>query len=535
MLYITLCFFLAQQGNLDTGGALTANQAAIDNQDLRLVLRVEPARKTISGFSETRYGLLKDKLAILELELVDTLKVTRVRINGADRPYKHGNHKLMIQLAEQNNESILVRIEYEGHPWEATRPPWSGGFNWSLTDAGKPWVGVSAQGEGGQVWFPSKGHQVDKFDSVKLEITIPEPLYCASNGLLQKIETADTGWRTFHWYSKYPIASYNVSINVADYQIWETTYKGEKDMPLILYMLKEYQHADQVSGPDPYETKIATLQKLALDYLTVFSKYYGEFPFIDEKFALAHTAYLGMEHQTINSYGGHFKQQGGVDGLMIHEMAHEWWGNKLTVGDLADFWVQEGICSYTTGVYLEERKGLEAALLYFRSKWELITNSKPVVPGKDLRLGQVYNRDIYAKGALVMHALRFLLGKASLDQILRSFVTETQNNHSVDTRQLIALAERISGQELDWFFQVYIYEAAPPQLTSWEQDGKLHMSWQTTSFQMPLEIAMNQNEVTSMERVTFREGKAELAIPDGASYQIDPRKWVYKTIKLRDQ
>lgn len=528
---LLLSLLLVQE--LDMGGKLSANQVAIDSKELRLVLTVDPGNETISGFAETRFAIVAP-VEILELELVDTFTVTKVLIDGKPRPFKHAGHRLTAPIPEDVKGTMMVRVEYHGKPWRAKRPPWSGGVNWSKTDSGQPWIGVSCQGEGGQVWFPCKGHQVDKFEGLTLEITVPEPLYCAANGLLKEIKpAAREGWRTFHWYSKYPIASYNVNINIADYQILEGTHRGSKEMPVILYFLKEYQKADRASGAESYAAKLENLKNLAVEYLDVLSQYYGEYPFIDEKFGLAHTDYYGMEHQTINAYGAHFMQRDGLDTLMIHEMGHEWWGNKLTVADLADFWIQEGICTYTTGVYLEHSKGLEAALRYYRSQWFRVSNSRPLVQGKDITQGQAYFPDIYNKGALVIHALRWLIGRDELNKTLKTFMNREENTYvnSASTAQLIEIAEKTSGRDLKWFFDRYVYKAEAPRL-SWNKQGDtLHMEWQEASFNMPIEIALTNGDQTRFERVPFEDGQATFVIPAGYTHEIDPRQWVYKKIE----
>ncbi len=532
MLVSLFLSYLLFQAPLDVGGRLSENQASINTKEMRLALEIDPESETISGFAETRYEILNPNLKSLDLELVDSLTVKAVTIDGKPRPFKQGNNKLSIGLPEELGASVLARIDYGGKPTVAKRPPWDGGFNWSKTDSGQPWIGVSCQGEGGQVWYPCKGHQVDKIEGLTLEITVPEPLYCAATGLLQKIEPARPGWRTFHWTSKYPISSYNVNISIADYQIVEGTLKASKDMPVVLYMLKEYQKADQESGPEPYAEKIETLKNQAIQYLTVLGKLYGEYPFLDEKFGLAHTHYLGMEHQTLNAYGAHFVQRNGLDGLMIHEMGHEWWGNKLTAGDLADFWLQEGICTYSTGAYMEETAGLEAALGYYRSLWFRISNSKPIVQGKDITEKQAYFPDIYGKGALVIHALRWLLGKEALDKTLYSVMNDPKLTYAntASTADLIATAERLGGRELDWFFQRYVYTAAPPALNHWQANGVLHLRWDDVNFPMPIELELTKGEEVRYERIELPSGAADYPIPTGTTVKVDPRQWVYMTL-----
>ncbi len=532
MLVSLFMSWLMFQAPLDVGGHLSQNQASINTKEMHLSLAIDPESETIEGFVETRYAVLDANLKSLDLELVDSLTVKAATIDGKPRPFKHGGNKLSIALPEQVGDSILARIEYGGKPTVAKNPPWDGGFNWSKTDSGKPWIGVSCQGEGGQVWYPCKGHQVDKIEGLTLEITVPEPLYCAATGLLQKIVPSKPGWRTFTWHSKYPISSYNVNVSIADYQLVEGTLKASKDMPVVLYMLKEYQKADQDSGPESYEQKIENLKSQAIQYLTVLGKLYGEYPFLDEKFGLAHTHYLGMEHQTLNAYGGHFIQRNGLDGLMIHEMGHEWWGNKLTASDLADFWLQEGICTYSTGAYLEETSGLDAALRYYRSQWFRIANTKPIVQGKDISEEQAYIPDIYNKGSLVIHALRWLLGREKLNEVLYSYMNDPKYTYAntTTTADLIAIAERIGGRKLDWFFKRYVYTAAAPALNYWQADGVLHLRWDNPSFIMPLELELTSGEEVRYERIELPGGAADFTIPANTTVKVDPRQWVYKTL-----
>lgn len=509
-----------------TGGALSDIQKAMDSLDLEVDVTIDPEHKVISGHAKTRYRLSKP-LDSLEVELVNSFKVTKVLVDGKVRPFKRGHHKLFVKLAEPVEE-LSLEVHYEGQPQEAKRPPWDGGVNWSRTDSGKPWVGLSCQGEGGQVWMPCKTHQQDKFSSVSLKITVPKGLYVAANGLLQGVSERIPGWQTYHWKTNYPITSYNISFNIADYRVIERTYKGKKEMPVLLYFLKEYQKADQIVEGD-YDDKLNELADLTVEYLEFYARYYGEFPFIDEKFGLVHTAYLGMEHQTINSYGAHFSKPFGYDSLMLHEMGHEWWGNKVTVTELGHYWIQEGICTYTTGVFIEEKWGLERALQFYAGNWGRITDSRPLAVDEPLPEDEAYFTDIYNKGAVIMHAMRFLLGKEVMDKVLYTFAHRKDGTYdkTVTTYDFLETAEAVSGKDLDWFVRRYFYVAEKPYLKYMHADGNLHLAWDDTYFNMPVEVAIEENGQTRYERVLFENGKGQLAIPEGAEFEVDPRQWIY--------
>ncbi len=534
---MTLTYFLAmlfyqEAASLASGGPLSPNQAAVDMRYLDLALKIDPDTKTIAGVATLHFQTLRN-LSVLELDLVPSLTVEKAVMDGREFAFERKAHKIFIRLPKSHPNPARVSLTYSGSPHEATRPPWSGGFNWSRTDGGRPWVGVSCQGEGGKLWFPCKAHPSDKFEGARLAITVPEGLYCAANGLLQQIVPAEDGWRTFVWETKYPISTYNLSINIADYEVMERTYSGSREMPVIFYVLKEYQQGDQVPEDGrSYAQKKKDLLDAAVEYLHFFARFYGEYPFIEEKFGIAHTHYLGMEHQTINSYGNHFKIADDHDFLLFHEMAHEWWGNKISVADWADFWIHEGIGTYTSMVYLEDRFGLDRAVQYMERLSHSISNQKPLVPKKNAVSADVYSLDVYYKGALVLHTLRYLIGKPTLDHILRTLAQTPRLTYQpvVNTDHFIRISEALSGMDLSWFFQAYLYRADLPKLHVRREGARLELTWEPGNFPMPIELELQAGGQKTLERVPFPDGKARIELDAGATYRIDPKNWVLKEI-----
>lgn len=537
---LTLLFLLILNGDqverLNAGGRLSKVQQAMDIRKVHLALDVTPAEKTIAGYARLTLHM-QETFDTLELDLVDSLIVSQVLIDDRNVAFLHQNHKLSINWPEPRSNSPTITVHYAGHPWEATDPPWEGGFNWSRTDSGQPWVGVSCQSYGAKVWFPSKNHPADKIQGLTMAITVAENLYCAANGLLERIESGDHGRRTFYWASRYPIAAYNVSINIAEYDVMERTYQGEKDMPVVFYVLREYQQADQLPGDErSYAAKKAHILDESLRYLAFFAKHFGEYPFIEEKFGIAHTAYYGMEHQTINSYGNNFRRNDGYDFLLFHEMAHEWWGNKITINDWAHYWIHEGIGTYTSGMYLEEIGGEAAMLQFFEETRRAVSNKQALVPKHNATTGESYTLDVYNKGALVIHALRYLLGKDQLYRVLYAVANNDRFSYqqNIDTDAFIQVAEKVANQPLRWFFERYLYRAAPPILTVREDGGNLCLTWDETSFRMPVEVVFQHEGETRTQRIVMDEGQAQLPIPAGATYQVDPHHWVYKTVRHPD-
>jgi aminopeptidase N len=515
-----------QFGTFASGGALSPNQAKYDVKYYELHLKVDPSQQEISGYVEARVESVVPAMDTLELDLIDNFVISKIERAGKTLPFTHQNHKIKLALAEKlaANQQASFRIHYAGKPPVARRPPWEGGFNWSKDGNGKPWIGVSCQGEGGKIWWPCKDHPSDEPDSVGINITIPDSLYCATNGLLQAIVPAEKGWKTFLWKTRYPINNYLVSINIGDYAVVQRPYHGKTDsMDITFYVLKQ----DSAKGP--------ALVEMAEEFLRFYAKYFGEYPWIKEKFGLAHTYYLGMEHQTINAYGNHFRNnENGYDWLMLHEMGHEWWGNYVTARDWADFWIHEGICSYAEALFLNDKFGMEAYHKYVKENLRRrIMNRQPIVPKRDATTSESYNGDIYAKAAVVLHTLRYFIGDSLLLDALKTFATDpayTLHNRVV-SQDFIDLVNRKSGQDLNWFFQQYLYTAKPPTLEykilrKPDASTELEIRWRDDGFRLPVEVRATVGDKVSVKRIDVNSTWRRYQFTGNPKLEIDPSGWI---------
>ncbi len=515
-----------QFGTFASGGALSPNQAKYDVKYYELNLKVDPAKQELSGYVEVRVESVVPAMDTLELDLIDNFAISKIERAGKTLPFAHRNHKIKVALAEKlaAKQQASFRIHYAGKPPVAIRPPWEGGFNWSKDSNGKPWIGVSCQGEGGKIWWPCKDHPSDEPDSVGINITIPDSLYCATNGLLQAVVPAEKGWKTFRWKTRYPVNNYNVSINIGDYAIVRRPYHGTMGtMDIVFYVLK----SDSAKGP--------ALVEMAEEFLRFYAKYFGEYPWIKEKFGLAHTHYLGMEHQTINAYGNHFRNnENGYDWLLLHEMGHEWWGNYVTARDWADFWIHEGICSYAEALFLNDKFGIAAYHKYVKENLRRrIANRQPIVPKRDATTSESYNGDIYAKAAVVLHTLRFMIGDSLLLDVLKTFATDpayTLHNRVV-SQDFIDLVNRKSGQDLTWFFQQYLYTAKPPALEykilrKPDASTELEIRWRDEGFRLPVEVRATVGDKVSVKRIDVNSSWQRYQFTGNPKLEIDPSGWI---------
>ena len=525
---INLLFTLGILSNLlaiDThsGGYLSDNQRAMDVKFYDLNLKIDSKRKLISGFVSISF-LLKSQPDKFEFDLIDSFKVSSVDVNGMDLSFIHKENKIKINNPYFDlNKIHKVQINYSGKPPVAKNPPWSGGFSWKKSKEGRPWIAVSCQLNGAHIWYPCKEHPSDKSDEgAKISISVPKPLVVASNGLLISSKE-ENHWKEWVWETKYPISTYNINFTAGNFKIVEKTgYILDEPIKLVYYVLPElFDGAETLLGK-------------AEEYLDFYARHFGQYPFINEKFGLVQTPYLGMEHQTINAYGNNYKStQLGYDFLMFHEMGHEWWGNYLSVSDWSDFWIHEGFDTYAEAMFVEEKYGSEALKGFVRKRLKTnIKNHNKLVGNNSSKINELAGNDVYYKGAHVLHMLRYLIGYDQLKKILREFIytPKKQPNNQTSTNHFIAFVQKNVDIDLSWFFEKYLYQKGLPTLKVEKQELKnkniYELAWVDKDFLMPLEISFNSFDGKRNRKLHFQNKPIRIAIPKGESLLIDPDSWL---------
>ncbi|MBX2961693.1 MAG: M1 family metallopeptidase [Cyclobacteriaceae bacterium] len=438
--------------NLKSGGILKPEQALMDIRHYKVVLEVDPAQQTIDGYTEI--SLITNKPTdILLFDLVHLMNVRKVWVNKKEQPFTHENDLINIALnSTMPAGKVMVKIEYGGKPGIAERPPWSGGFTWTTDSSGNPWVAITCQGEGAKIFFPCKDHPSDEpNEGAEMIITVPEGLYVAGPGLLQR-STTKSGKSTYQWKTNYTINNYSILFNIGKYKVATRTYttvNGNK-VPMQAYLLEE--HFDKANGLLDIFERSARVQE----------KYFGEYPWVKEKMAVCESPHLGMEHQTLNAYGNKFNYTsvGGkdFDWLLHHEFGHEWWGNKVTGIDWAHMWIQEGICTFGDHLYTRDYEGEEAYIKRMQQTARNTQNKFPIVMGEQLDTDTVYHGDIYGKGAFFMHTLRYVIGDEIFFPTLKKLATDSKYtyNNLVHTNDVEELFSGASGQNLKPLFNFYL-------------------------------------------------------------------------------
>ncbi|MFD2247931.1 M1 family metallopeptidase [Pontibacter ruber] len=460
LLGITLSSASAQE-NWTWGGPLDPNQAAYDVKHYTLNLAMEPDKKYISGSADAVLEV-KSPIDVVKLDLIDRYKVSDVRLDGKKAIFTREMNRINVQLGKsyKPGQRLTITVAYAGETPEAVRPPWQGGFTFSKDANGKHWVGLSSQNEGAKIFMPCKDHPSDEPDEgVDQFITVPAGYMVAANGVLVS-EKKKANKVTYHWKTNYTINNYSINFTVGDFikeQKEYTTVKGNK-VPMVIYLLKQNE-AKAPGLMEVLETSVRTQEK-----------YFGEYPFPKEKIGIVETPYLGMEHQTINAYGNNYKytKVGGKnhDWLLHHELGHEWWGNKVTVSDWADFWIHEGLCSYGDWLYTEEHAGKKAYMEHVREIGEQIPNNKPVIIHDEADSDEAYHPEVYTKGAFIMHSLRYNLGDEVFFKILKGFATDEAYTykHQVKTADFISYVNKVSGKDMAPMLNFYLRSTNLPEV-----------------------------------------------------------------------
>jgi aminopeptidase N len=521
----------------DTGGPLAFEQAVYDVQSYDVTLNVDPKTKSITGTT-----VMKAKIVIptnvIRLDLDTPYDVAKVDMeSGCCYKFERVEGKIWVHfpMTKQAGEEFTTVITYSGTPRVAPNPPWIGGFMWKQTPSGADWISVALQNDGADLLFPCKDHPSDKPATAAMHITVPDPLIANGPGKFEGAKKNEGGTTTYNWRMTNPIANYSIVFNAAPYKIVEDKYKSisGETMPIVFYVIPEH------------ESKAASLIAEQKKYLAYFEKYLGPYPFRSQKVGIAETPHLGMEHSTNIAYGNQFRyNEDGTDWLLLHEFGHEYWANLVTASDWRDFWIHEGFESYMDSLYEEHLHGKEA---YFKSMKGRVTglrNMQPVAPREAKIAYQVYmaepdylksDGDIYGKGALILHSLRYLIGDDAFFRSLRRMayptkemekLTDGRQERLVNTDDFLTIAEQESKMDLDWFFELYLRQPKLPKLVRQTQGSRLGLMWDTPNemrFPMPIDIVVDGKT----RRVEMKDGKGSVDYT-GAVPTVDPNGWVLR-------
>ncbi len=435
------------------------------NYDLkyhRLELIVNPNVAFIEG-DVTSYFEAKEDIDQITFELSDNLNVSEVMQRGNSLSFtQNNNDEVVITLPVTQNTGVLdsLTISYSGNPI-------SSGFGSFEQDThnGDPVIWTLSEPYGALGWWPCKQDLNDKIDEIDVYITSPhfnpsnEEYFAASNGLEQS-QVINGSDKTTHFNHQYAIPAYLIAFAVTNYEIYshEVANNGNP-FDIINYVYPEDLSYAQNNTP------------ITVNIMNLFSDLFEEYPYSDEKYGHAQFGWGGgMEHTTVSFMGGFSRA------LVAHELAHQWFGNKVTCGSWQDIWLNEGFATYLTGLTNREFDGELGFKSWRNDKINSITsqsNGAIYVPAQDtLNVGRVFSSRLsYNKGSMALYMLSRQLGEEMFLEAVQAYLVDPNHSYGyAKTHDFKVIMEAESGEDLTEFFNDWIYgEGYPSYSVEWNR------------------------------------------------------------------
>ncbi|TNF30814.1 MAG: M1 family peptidase [Bacteroidetes bacterium] len=466
-------------------GALSPWRACFDVTYYDLHVNVDVEEQSITGVNHIHFNS-QAQFDSLQIDLYSNMVVDSILQHGRRLGFSRLHDAVFVRFPEAiiQDRSDSISVYYHGKPTVAKKAPWDGGFVWTKDEAGMPWVGVACEGSGASLWWPNKDHLSDEPDSMRIRCTVPHGLMCVANGELVERNLKSEGLE-WVWKVSYPINNYNVTLNIADYEHFDGVYINSNgdSLKLDYYVLRENldkakEHFKQV--PEMFDC---------------FEEAFGPYPFYRDGYALVETPYAGMEHQGAIAYGnkymkgywGRFPGNMDFDYIIIHETGHEWWGNSVSMRDLADMWIHESFCTYSESVFVECKYGYDSMLDYLRNQKYMINNRTPIYGVYGLN-HEGNSGDMYYKGAWMIHTFRSVLNNDSLFRSILKGIAQEFAYRTVDGADIINYINLRSKYDHTPFFNQYLKYADVPVLEYRYNKNGLELRWRAEAkdFKMPV-------------------------------------------------
>ena len=512
----------AERKAFHSGQQVPAIQA-LNNYNLsyqRMYWEINPAINYIKGYVSSHFQP-NAAMSQIEFDMSNQLTVDSIVYHNTHLGFTQiAGDILQINFPTAVSQPDSLCIYYQGVPGFTG----FGSFVQSTHDT-VPIIWTLSEPYGAKDWWPCKQNLQDKVDSIDVIIRCPQGNRAASNGILVSEAVAGSD-NIFHWKHRYPIATYLICLAVTNYSVYSDFVPfGGDTVEVLNYVYPEDLALAQSTTPN------------IIEQMQLYDTLFGLYPFHREKYGHAQMGWGGgMEHQTFTFMGGWSYE------LMAHELAHQWFGDKVTCGSWEDIWLNEGFATYLSGLCYEHLD----PVWWMPFKEGRINNitSQPngsVFCSDTTDVGRIFSgRLTYAKGGMILHTLRWLMGDSAFYQGVRDYLNDASIAYNfAKTTQFISHMEQAYGQSLTWYFSDWYYgEGYPSYQISWSQDGSNQVSLtvnQTQShisvpfFQLPIPIQFKNQTADTI--VVFQHDFSGQSFTANLSFQVDsiifdPQRWI---------
>lgn len=445
---------------------------------LRYDITVKPdyESKTISGKNNIKFEIVNpNHPPVIQIDMQEPMQIDSIFLNSnSSLNFSRDSNAWFVNIPEDElSADNFLMIYFHGKPKEARYPPWDGGWVWSKDSLGNPWMGVACQELGASVWYPCKDHQSDEPDNgATLTLIVQSDLVGVANGRLKSKEDNGDGTVSYKWEVVNPINNYNIIPYIGKYVNYSDVYKGENGTLDIELWVLDYN----------LERAKEHLLPEVIRMLKAFEYWFGPYPFYEDSYKLVEAPYAGMEHQSAIAYGNKYKfgfwgndrSRTGLgmkfDYMVIHESAHEWFGNNITTKDIADMWVHEGFADFSEALFLEYWYGKDAGNEYNKELRKQVTN-KVQVTGK-YNVNKKGSADMYIKGSNMLNSIRHSMDDDEKFRGILRGLGKTFYHKTVDSKDIENYISENSGFDYSKVFDQYLRTIQIPSFEYYFDEGR---------------------------------------------------------------
>tara|TARA_Y100001980_G_C14556872_1_gene351955 strand:+ start:35268 stop:36914 length:1647 start_codon:yes stop_codon:yes gene_type:complete len=447
-------------------GFITNERGWWDVLHYDIVLDIDFTSQTLVGKNSISFKVTNEEhTPYMQIDLQDPLTIDSALIAGQYLEFESIGSAYMVRVPEKLKGQHTINVYYSGRPKESTNAPYDGGFVWTKDSLNRDWISVACQMVGGSIWYPCKDHYSEEPDlGASLTISIPDTLgVVVGNGRMTNQSKSDNQ-TTYTWSVSNPINNYGISFYIGHYININQPYDGVAGPLDLDFWILDYNREKAISHLIPESIKT----------LRAFEKWFGPYPFYEDGFKMVESSYIGMEHQSAIAYGNKFKKGRfsfknltaldlQTDRLIVHELAHEWFGNNITMSDMADRWVQEGFAAYGEELFIEELLGRNAGREFFVTRLpNKIKNKQPLI--SDYGIFKDAGGDMYFKGWAIIHMLREMINDDTKFQAYLQALNKGFYHQTIYSSDLVQFSSEFFEQDLEPYFDQYLRHPAVPVL-----------------------------------------------------------------------
>ncbi|MFI7636609.1 M1 family metallopeptidase [Nonomuraea sp. NPDC049400] len=418
----------------------TDGNGGYDVSHYDLAVDYTPMTKQLQGVATIQAAATQD-LSSFNLDL-SGLTVSKVSVNNSTATFRRQGEELTVTPAKPIDvkSRFSVKVVYSGQPKPIQDSANLGTFGFVATPDG---AFVASEPDGSKTWFPNNDHPADKA-TYDITITVPAGVTALANGELVGRPTTAQGKTTFRWRERHPMASYLATATMGKFA------QREGRTPAGI---------PEIAAVDPkFKTSLDKLFTLTGEITDYWSTVFGPYPFsstggIVDDFAAGYA----LENQTKPLYGGFAPDQS----IIAHELAHQWFGNSLSIKRWKELWLNEGFATYAEWLWSEHKGGKSAEAIFNEFHARPADDPMWAYPPGRARPDDLFNLSVYNRGAMTLHALRKAVGDATFFKLLKTWTADHRHGH-VTTDEFIHLAEQLSGQNLRPLFDAWLFQPRRP-------------------------------------------------------------------------